>query len=210
MKEDYLWDKTGNDPEIEKLENVLKAFRQKETTPPAIPAKVIPVKSEPSRSIFPFAFAFAASITFVLILVGVWFQTESNTSPTENNLAKISPQKEIVSESSIKEQQTFDDQKIDLPVKNTVIPKEPIKRKAENNRRHFHKITYRKKSKIKPKNIQNGAETAELTKEEKYAYDQLMLALSITSSKLNLVKDKIRGEVREEIPLKVKEINRSN
>ena len=32
-----------------------------------------------------------------------------------------------------------------------------------------------------------------LTKEEKYAYDQLMLALSITSSKLKIVKDKANG-----------------
>jgi hypothetical protein len=32
-----------------------------------------------------------------------------------------------------------------------------------------------------------------LTKEEKYAYDQLMLALSITSSKLKMVKDKVAG-----------------
>jgi hypothetical protein len=32
-----------------------------------------------------------------------------------------------------------------------------------------------------------------LTAEEKYAYDQLMLALSITGSKLKIVKDKIAG-----------------
>jgi hypothetical protein len=32
-----------------------------------------------------------------------------------------------------------------------------------------------------------------LTEEEKYAYNQLMLALSITSSKLKLVEDKIYG-----------------
>ena len=39
MKEDYLWDKTGSDPEIEKLENALKAFRYQETAPPELPAK---------------------------------------------------------------------------------------------------------------------------------------------------------------------------
>jgi hypothetical protein len=37
------------------------------------------------------------------------------------------------------------------------------------------------------------SETAKLTEEEQYAYDQLMLALSITSSKLKIVKDKVGG-----------------
>lgn len=32
-----------------------------------------------------------------------------------------------------------------------------------------------------------------LTKEERYAYDQLMLALSITSSRLKMVQDKVNG-----------------
>ena len=40
MKEDYLWDKTGSDAEIENLENVLKAFRQTDDAPPEIPAKI--------------------------------------------------------------------------------------------------------------------------------------------------------------------------
>ena len=42
MNEDYLWDKTGEDPEIEKLENALQVFRYKETAPPALPAKALP------------------------------------------------------------------------------------------------------------------------------------------------------------------------
>jgi hypothetical protein len=37
-------------------------------------------------------------------------------------------------------------------------------------------------------------EATAFTKEEIYAYNQLMLALSITSDKLNLVKEKIPGE----------------
>ncbi|MBA4125206.1 MAG: hypothetical protein H0X72_22425 [Acidobacteria bacterium] len=42
-------------------------------------------------------------------------------------------------------------------------------------------------------NVQVKKPTVKLTKDEKYAYDQLMLALSITSSKLKLVEEKIYG-----------------
>jgi hypothetical protein len=45
----------------------------------------------------------------------------------------------------------------------------------------------------KDKNIVAKKSDVQLTKEEQYAYDQLMLALSITSSKLKLVKDKVEG-----------------
>ena len=56
-----------------------------------------------------------------------------------------------------------------------------------------------KRSTIKP-------EPVRLTSEEKYAYNQLLLALSITSSKLKLVHEKIdRVEDRKEI---TKENNR--
>ena len=39
MNEEYLWNKTGSDAEIEGLENALKAFSYKQTAPPELPAK---------------------------------------------------------------------------------------------------------------------------------------------------------------------------
>ena len=39
MKEDYLWDKTGEDAEIARLENALQAFRYTETRRPNFPKK---------------------------------------------------------------------------------------------------------------------------------------------------------------------------
>ncbi len=68
MKEDYLWNKTGNDPEIEKLENALKAFRYQETAPPALPAKIIPFETKTSRGFFRLAFAFTAFATVLVDL----------------------------------------------------------------------------------------------------------------------------------------------
>ena len=41
MNEEYLWDKTGEDAEIQQLENALAAFRYQETAPPALPSKIL-------------------------------------------------------------------------------------------------------------------------------------------------------------------------
>jgi hypothetical protein len=64
MKEDYLWNKTGSDAEIEKLENALKAFRFEAQEPPALPTKVTSSDEKRPFSFFKlgFAFAFAASV----------------------------------------------------------------------------------------------------------------------------------------------------
>ena len=42
MNNDYLWDKTGEDAEIESLENLLGGLRFQPTAPPALPAAVAP------------------------------------------------------------------------------------------------------------------------------------------------------------------------
>ena len=218
MKKDYLWDKTGSDPEIEKLENALKAFRQTDKTPPAIPAKTAPVKKiESKRGIFPFAFAFAASVTFVLILVGVWFQIADGGNSSQNNLVKTDSQKT----SEVAQVETIET-KSEIPVQaeekqiTKVVEKPTIKRKPKvyKTRKSIkRKVRPTKKVKIAKKQKQTvpaKTELAELTEEERYAYNQLMLALSITSEKLNLVKEKVQGEEKEEISIKKKIKDRSN
>lgn len=180
--EDYLWDKTGEDPEIEQLENALAVFRYKETAPPAMPAKVLPfrAKSETPRSIFRFAYAAAACLAFAAVALGVWFQiadkktevaanpSETQAPPIENKIPVDAPVK--VSDKSIE-----------------AAPKQTIKRKIVKIKKPVYQI------KAARRNVETKTETAALTKEEKYAYDQLMLALSITGSKLRLVSDKIEG-----------------
>ncbi|HEY0429148.1 MAG TPA: hypothetical protein VGC76_15315 [Pyrinomonadaceae bacterium] len=179
-KEDYLWDKTGSDPEIERLENALAVFRYKETAPPELPAKVLPfTKKENTRSFFRFAYA-AACVAFVAIALGVWFQI-SNKKPVvaeirtefaapviENKIADVVPVK-------------------DTEQSNVAAPKQFINRKAVK----IQKAVY--KNNLAAREIKVKSATVALSKEEKYAYDQLMLALSITSSKLKLVSDKIEG-----------------
>ncbi len=205
MKEDYLWDKTGNDTEIEKLENILSQFRCKETsTPVIIPEKVLTIEKTPKRKLFSFsfAFAFASCAAFVLVLLGVWFQVSNRNLENINDLSKsITPETKIV-----------------LPEKSveTVAPIEAVKTpkpfekptfiKAKNST-SLRRIVPQKTIFIEQTNKVPKPESVKLTEEEQYAYDQLMLALSITSSKLKLVKEKIALDETPEILIQ-KEYNK--
>ena len=78
MKEDYLWNKTGADAEIERLENALKAFRYQETAPPELPAKIIPFRNENRRADFSDSLSRSAAFAcLIVVCLGVWFQFSS-------------------------------------------------------------------------------------------------------------------------------------
>ncbi len=194
MKEDYLWDKTGSDPEIEKLENALQAFRYQETEPPAIHAKIVSFEKKAPRGFFQFAFAFAACAAFVIVSLGVWFQFSSSKTTVVSNLSEtITPQKNAESPKVISDEKSdnvFTQKDNSIFTKNEK-PKQIAKKKFIKVRKAFP-LTNRK-SETTEKVIIAKNPILSLTKEEKYAYDQLMLALSITSSKLKLVEDKIYG-----------------
>ncbi len=198
MKEDYLWNKTGSDPEIEKLENALKAFRHTEIAPPELPAKIIPFEKKTSRRFFRLSFAFAAFGTILIVCLGVWFQFSDNKMETAKDSPKIvSPP---IAETVAKEIPV--EKPVDLVVEK---PKKSVEREITNVKEivpqvvRQNKLTMRNIEIKKPddsiaaQNLEAEKTTVKLTKQEKYAYDQLMLALSITSSKLKLVTDKIEN-----------------
>ena len=187
MKEDYLWDKTGEDPEIERLENALAVFRYQETEPPALPAKIIPFERKTPRSFFRLAFAFAACAAIAIISLGVWLQTSSNKFEiAKDSTETIAPQigELIADETSLKKPN-------DLIVEKVKVPKQTAGRKILKIRKIIQPIT--RQNNLIALNVEVKKPSVKLTKEEKYAYDQLMLALSITSSKFKLVKDKVEG-----------------
>lgn len=187
MKEDYLWDKTGKDSEIERLETALQAFRYRETAPPELPAKIISLKNEMPRQSFRWWFSFAAFAALAIVLAGVWFQTSDNKiEVAKNPLETIAPP----IEKKIPDEQSFAKPPFSV-IKNRVTPKKSVERKIVKTGKLAAAIDGRNyltagNSKIKTPPVK-------LTAEEKYAYNQLMLALSITSSQLKLVKDKIEG-----------------
>ena len=191
MKEDYLWNKTGDDPEIEKLENALQVFCYKETAPPSIPLKVLPfTEAVPPRRRFPFAFAFAAFAVLAVIFLGTWMQiSRDQNEVATHSVEPITPQtimtvsNDLISKKvEISADSMVNDRKIKRQLATPKITKVTtvVSLSARQNRKNAE-------------NLKVKEPTVRLTIEEKYAYDQLMLAITITSSKLKLVKDKIEG-----------------
>jgi hypothetical protein len=188
MKEDYLWDKTGQDPEIEQLEIALQTFRYQETVPPdlpALPAKVLRLAEKTPRRTFRLAFAFAACAAIFVVALGVWFQISTNKIEITKDSAETSaPQLDtkISDVNPPEKQEDFIVESVKTPkpfVKQYIIkPRTAVQAKVRQNN-----LTARNAPIKKP--------AVKLTTEEKYAYDQLMLALAITGSKLKLVTDKI-------------------
>lgn len=192
MKEDYLWDKTGTDPEIEKLETALQAFRYRETAPPRLPSKVLPFKiskKEPARKFFQIGLACAAGVAFVLILLGLWFQVSSSSKlPIASGSANSEPPQLDAQPG----ENTFVREPDVLPISRPpAVPQQLVRRNLTKARQSAPAIHRQNKTIARNFKIKNR--TVKLTEEEKYAYGQLMLALSITGSKLKLVTDKIAG-----------------
>jgi len=196
MKEDYLWDKTGESPEIERLENALKVFRYQEIAPPALPAKIIPFEKKSPRSFFRFSFASATFAALMIVCLGVWLQY----SPKKIEVAKdsaetVAPQidKKFSDEILVKKPD-------DLIVEKVETPKQSVKRNIVKIRKIVP--TNVRQNNLIARNVEAKKPAVKLTKEEKFAYDQLMLALSITSSKLKLVSDRIDGGEEQNVVLK--------
>jgi hypothetical protein len=193
MNEDYLWDKTGHDPEIEKFENALSGFRYRETLPPALPARptnVLPFIAKPVPKLFRYLMAAAACLAFLILSFGIW--TQFSTRDEEDTFAGRNADKPIAGSPAEKS----DDAPIVITEKgepeksNFVIPPSAVAYKTNMKTRHDRR----------PRPAVKLA-AVKLTKEEVYAYDQLKLALSITGSKLKLIRDKVESPV-EKVPVR--------
>ena len=180
MTEEYLWNKTGDDPEIKKLENALGAFRYQEDLPPVLPIVETETKSNGWR--FSLVFATAAFATMVIATV-TWFQINKGTVddeitfvyyPTVENTQQLKP---------VEEQPPI--------VEPQPAPKQSAPRVKPVIQSTYVSVPRPHKRTPKPKTQMVGTES--LTAQERYAYNQLMLALSISSSKLKIVQDAVNG-----------------
>ncbi len=210
MKEDYLWDKTGGDFDIEQLENTLQAFRYQETAPPGLPAKIIPFEAKPSRRLFKLTFAFALFAAIAVVCFSAWFYFPN----VKTEIAKDSPK--IISppnvENTVKEIPL--EKTTNLMIENTETPKNSIKKEVVKIKKFVPQVVRPNKPEAREAAIKNAEDLiankqaekppVKLTKEETYAYNQLMLALSITSSKLKIVTDKLEG-IEEQNAVRVNE-----
>ena len=185
MSEEYLWNKTGKDSEIERLEDVLQAFRYRETAAPELPAKIILLKKEKPRRSFKLSFAFAGFAVLAIIFAGVRLQLPDDKIEVAAIPLEIAapPIVEKVSDESSIEKPRYS------IIKTRVMAKKTIGLKAKKVRKSM--MTVENQNNLVAVNSKIKKPTVKLTVDEKYAYDQLMLALSITGSKLRLVTDKI-------------------
>ena len=115
MKDDYLWDKTGQpDPEIQKLEEILGTLRY-QPRPLELPVSR-------RRSYFPLL-AIAASLLLALLAGGIWLRIRNQSAPQ--------PQRaEVISAPSPVEEKQLEPK----TVEKTVVPQEVIA--VNNKRRH--------------------------------------------------------------------------
>ncbi len=180
MNEEYLWDKTGGDAEIEDLEDALKAFSYKQSAPPQLPGENLALVEKPWRSYFRLGFALAfASAVVVIVSLGWFLVPNRNVVIGSDSVNVIEPQPVVLPPADVQLAP-----RVELPTRNDT----PVILKA----RHIVRPTAKRINTIAVKK-ENKAPRVNLTEEEKYAYGQLMLALSITESKLKIVRDTIAG-----------------
>ena len=172
MNDEYLWNKTGADAEIEEMENALQGFRFQATGPPALPARIEVLPEKRTFNFFKLGFAVAFAAAVVVAMTLIWLRTPVNRSEKRGEFVKNNSENVAVPVS----QDPFSTPIMDPPMpKPKVINFKP----PTTNATRAVKVTAKKEEKLTP--------------EEKHAYDLLMTALAITSNELKLVKDKING-----------------
>jgi hypothetical protein len=203
MNKDYLFDKTGEDAEIEKLENLLQTYRFEQNDAPLLPQKVVVFPDKTQWFNFRIAFAFAACL-FVAVMIGFFaLKISKKDVLSADNNQKVVPanqEQKTVSEElkpSTEQRKTdsekfFASSKSVKSVEKQFLPKEkPFRLREKPLNFVSEQINFREKEHKLGKNVQKPKPEIVLTKEEIDAYEQLKLALSITSSKLKIVKEKI-------------------
>jgi hypothetical protein len=188
MKEDYLWDKSGEvDVEIEQLEKMLGSLRYKR------PAEPLPLPAV-SRSTFRFNsnwLAAAAAIVLLLLAGGLWLGL--NRAGSDNLLSSGPPPP--VGPVNTAEGMRAMIQSVRSPERNAATPQQDIIIPTPVNRSQFVAVKFREAKRERELRQEEFRRRGEIAKE------QLIKALEITSEKLNVVQKKIQGaqEVRNPI-----------
>jgi hypothetical protein len=178
MNDEYLWDKTGGNKEIERLEEVLAVFRYRETDKPTSVA----IKSGDERAPrwrISLAFAFASCVVVTLLVLS-WLPLAEDGPVAKSDVVFVQP-------SEMPEP---------VPVIQNLPPTQNSgsqHRAPDTRKRTISRTIAASHRRLRSKDSSPRDNVAALTAEERFAYQQLMLALSITGSKLKIVQDTIDG-----------------
>jgi hypothetical protein len=174
MKDDYLWDKTGKDAEIEKLEASLSAFQYKPVVAPSLPSPEIETRTTGLWRLRLVLIPAFAAVLIGTVVVFLWRQTAPREVAADRTPVSQSVP-EVIGGPSV-----------------TAVNKGPAVSLAGTTSMPRKRVRAREQKKV-ALHVRRYAAVTKLTREEKDAYDRLMLALAITSSKLRLVQDKVNG-----------------
>jgi hypothetical protein len=193
MKDDYLWDKTGEpDPEVQQLEEILGTLRY-QPRPLRIPAGL---RIDRERNFFRGSaprLAIAATIAMLLFGLGVWLvkQRSERSQPSEvvktsDTPAAVNPTI-TVAPTPIRESQP-DVATAKVPeAKPTVAPLRP-----RVNTTQLAENRARREGREAREALRESRQLAEL-REAEAAKDQLMIALRVVSAKLTIAQKKTQG-----------------
>lgn len=182
MKNDYLWDKTGGDAEIEGLEDLLSGFKYESVSPPRLPA--VAALAEPTRTPWwKFSLAFAVPAC-LLLAVAIGFWTLSLGDDPAASLTE-SGKPAFVASAVPRSTEGLPEAKWTAPQPDRPEVAKPLKTIFTSRTRSNNVRPARAKYRQKKQRFET------LTSEERFAYDQLKLALSITGAKLKVVADTV-------------------
>jgi hypothetical protein len=192
MKDDYLWDRSGEpDPEIERLERTLGRLRHR-PRPLELPVE----RSTPRphqqffyRRFFP-GLAVAAALVLMVLAAGTWLALRRSTATEMHRLVIVRPTPDSLvglyrkAESfSTATNETNRGNREDV-ARSIVMPRMQSPRRMSEERQPASTILASKRS---PRRNDE-----QMMREGEWATEQLMLALHFASSKLNLVQRKIQ------------------
>jgi len=182
---DYLWDKTGEpDPEIQQLEEILGTLRY-QPRPLEIPAGLHVGRRRSFFRSHAAPLAIAATVAMLLLGLGLWLGLQRlQRSPQQIAKSPDTPQVQPVSSP---------DEKQNSPLA-VSSPEPEQKRIDESPRRHVNPSLLARNSK-RDRNtaVKDQQLTLKQQQEARAAKDQLMLALRVTSMKLNLAQRKAQS-----------------
>ena len=184
---DYLWDKTGEpDPEIQQLEELLGTLRY-QPRPLQIPAG-LPVGRE--RIFFrgfrnhAVPLAIAATVAMLLLGLGLWLGLQRvERSPLQVVKSRETPQAKPM----------FSPDEKQNPTVAVSSPQPEPKKILESPRHRVNPSLLARNSKRDRKTVRDQQLTLKEQQEAQAAKDQLMLALRVTSAKLNLAQKKAQS-----------------
>jgi hypothetical protein len=178
MNNDYLWDRTGTDPEIEGLEAQLEGLRFRPADPPTVPARAIVLEPARPNWLLRLGLGFATASAACAALIFALFTTGEAPAPVAAVVVEEAPP--AITKTEVRP--TPPPEVNYVKASSAAPPQKPKPKKR-----------IKREAKFTPAPVEPRPLPETFTAEERDAYRQLMTALAVTSENLNIVREKLNG-----------------